>query len=123
MTQCCGFGGLADNAHTELASVTTARRAAQSENDYVATCAMCRDRLARTGKRTYHLLDLLFPGELDDPAVRPDPGFSNRHEARDYLRRQLLTTVWNEAPDPKVPVGPELVVSRKCSNAWKSGAS
>lgn len=111
MTQCCGFGGLADVAHTELAAVTTARRVAQSDNDYVATCAMCRDRLAHFGKRTYHLLDVLFPGELDDPAARADPGFSFRHEERARLRRELLRTVWKEAPEDKGPVGPELVVS------------
>jgi ferredoxin len=111
MTQCCGFGGLADNAHAELAAVTTAKRAGQSPNDYVATCAMCRDRLARTGKRTYHLLDLLFPGEIDDPATRPDPGFSTRHEERSHLQRLLLSTVWNEPRDPVVAAGPELVLS------------
>jgi Fe-S oxidoreductase len=111
MTQCCGFGGLAANAHAELTAVTTSRRAAQSERDYVATCAMCRDRLAKTGKRTYHLLDLLFPGELDDPAARPDPGFSTRHEERDRLRRHLLRSVWNESPEAKAQAGPELVIS------------
>jgi len=111
MTQCCGFGGLADVAHTELAAVTTARRVAQSSNDYVATCAMCRDRFAHFGKRTYHLLDVLFPGELDDPAARPDPGFSFRHEERARLRRQLLRTVWNEDISDTSPVGPALVVS------------
>ena len=111
MTQCCGFGGLAANAHAELTAVTTARRATQSENDYVATCAMCRDRLAKAGKRTYHLLDLLFPGELDDPAARSDPGFSTRHEERAQLRRLMLSTVWKEAADAKVLPGPELVIS------------
>lgn len=111
MTQCCGFGGLADIAHTELAAVTTERRVAQSDKDYVATCAMCRDRLAHYGKRTYHILDVLFPGELDDPAARTDPGYSFRHEERARLRRQLLRSVWNEAPDDKAPLGPELVVS------------
>jgi Fe-S oxidoreductase len=111
MTQCCGFGGLAANAHAELTAVTTARRVAQSGNDYVATCAMCRDRLAKAGKRTYHLMDLLFPGELDDPATRPDPGFSTRHEQRYHLRRLLAATVWNDTPEPAVRVGPELVIS------------
>lgn len=110
MTQCCGFGGLAANAHAELTAVTTTRRAGQSPLDYVATCAMCRDRLAKVGKRTYHLLDILFPGELDDPAGRPDPGFSTRHEERYRLRRLLASTVWNDAPAPEAPVGPELVI-------------
>lgn len=110
LAQCCGFGGLAANANAELTNVTTTRRAAQSENDYVATCAMCRDRLAKTGKRTSHLLDILFPGALADPAGRPDPGFSTRHEERSRLRQHLLATVWNETVETKALPGPELVV-------------
>ncbi len=111
LTECCGFGGLQANAHTELAATVTARRAARSPLDYVATCAMCRDRLARTGKRTYHLLDMLFPGAIEDPATRPDPGFSGRHEQRSRLLRQLLDTIWNERQEPRVLPGPELVIS------------
>lgn len=111
-TECCGYGGLAGNAHPELAKAITARRAAESPRDFLATCAMCRDRLAHVGKRAYHLLDLLFPGkETADPATRPDPGFSMRHETRARLRRELLAAVWNESVDAKAPVGPDFVVS------------
>lgn len=120
MTQCCGFGGLAANAHAELTAVTTQRRAQQSQRDYVATCAMCRDRLAKAGKRTSHLLDVLFPGQLADPAGRPDPGFSTRHEQRAHLRRQMLTTVWNETPEIKAPEGPELVISPEVREAMET---
>lgn len=95
-TECCGFGGLVGNANPDLAWDMTARRAAESPLDYVTTCAMCRDRLARSGKRTYHLLDLLFPGSGGDPAERPDPGFSGRREERARLKRSLLATVWGE---------------------------
>lgn len=111
-TECCGFGGLVGNAHPELAKAVTERRAAASDKDFLATCAMCRDRLAHVGKRAYHLLDLLFPGaDAADPAARPDPGFSMRHETRARLRRELLTTVWNESVDAKAPVGPDFIVS------------
>ena len=111
-TECCGFGGLVGNAHPELAKAITERRAAASSSDYLATCAMCRDRLAHVGKRAYHLLDILFPGAPEaDPADRPDPGFSMRHETRARLRRHMLATVWNEATDAKTPPGPDFVVS------------
>ncbi|MEA4855195.1 MAG: pyridine nucleotide-disulfide oxidoreductase/dicluster-binding protein [Solidesulfovibrio sp.] len=111
-TECCGFGGLVGNAHPELAKAITERRAAASPRDFLATCAMCRDRLAHVGKRAYHLLDLLFPGPgAADPATRPDPGFSLRHETRARLRRHLLATVWNEPTDPKAPAGPDFTVS------------
>lgn len=111
-TECCGFGGLVGNAHPQLAKAITERRAKASEADFLATCAMCRDRLSHVGKRSYHLLDVLFPGkDAGDPAERPDPGFSMRHETRARLRRELLTTVWNETVDAKAPVGPAFVVS------------
>jgi Fe-S oxidoreductase len=111
LTQCCGYGGLAAEADPGLAAAATALRAGQSPLDYLATCAMCRDRLARTGKRTYHLLDLVFPGGFGDPAARPDPGFSLRHEERARLRRRMLATVWGEIPPREAQMGPELVVS------------
>ena len=49
------------NANPDLARDVVARRAELSHHDYLAYCAMCRDNLARVGKRTMHLLDLFFP--------------------------------------------------------------
>ena len=109
-TECCGFGGLQASAHPELAATVIARRAAESPHDFIATCSMCRDRLAGTGKRAYHLLDLLFPGGSGDPAARPDPGFSYRHEARARLKRTLLETVWHEPQAPETPPAVRLVI-------------
>ena len=49
-TECCGFGGLMMNANPGMAKEVVSRRAKQSELDYLAYCAMCRDNLAKTGK-------------------------------------------------------------------------
>ncbi len=96
-TECCGFGGLMQNANPELAAETVRRRAARSPGDYLAYCAMCRDNLAAAGKRTVHLLDLFFPPKNgDDPARRKRPGWSERRENRERLRRDLLAAVWKE---------------------------
>jgi glutamate synthase (NADPH) small chain len=96
-TECCGFGGLMQNANPDLAREVSARRARASELDYLAYCAMCRDRLAAVGKRALHLLDILFPPPVgQDPAERPRPGFSERIENRERLRRSLLKRFWNE---------------------------
>lgn len=96
LTSCCGFGGLAQFANREIADKTLDRRIGQSDADYLTYCSMCRDNFARRGKRAVHVLDLLFP-DGDDPAVRPDPGFSRRQENRGRLKRSLLRELWNEA--------------------------
>ncbi len=95
MTECCGWGGLESTANPELAKRVAVRRAAESALEFVTYCAVCRDNLAAVGKRTVHLLDILFPGEQDS-AARPRPGWSERRENRARLRSRLLSTVWQE---------------------------
>ncbi len=97
-TECCGFGGLMDNANPQIAQTVIQQRAAQSPHDYLTYCAMCRDRLAATGKRCLHLLDLIFPGGEEDPAGRPRPGWSERRDNRARLKARLLKVLWREPP-------------------------
>lgn len=97
-TKCCGYGGLMSFANRELAQKVVEDRINETEEDFVAYCAMCRDRFASKGKRTFHLLDLIFETELDQAAIRPSVGFSYRHENRAKLKRKLLHSVWKEAP-------------------------
>ena len=101
LTECCGYGGLMYNANPELAGETVARRGRQNPRDYITYCAVCRDRLAASGKRAAHALDLLFPvAEHHDPAARPSPGWSQRRENRARLKAGLLRELWNEeAPE------------------------
>jgi glutamate synthase (NADPH/NADH) small chain len=96
-TECCGFGGLMQDANPELAREVVARRARESSLDYVTYCAVCRDNLAVAGKRTVHLLDLMFPDpEEKDPASRNRPGWSQRQENRARLKDSLLYELWGE---------------------------
>lgn len=118
LTECCGYGGLLMNANPPLARDVAARRAAQAQGDYLAYCAMCREALAATGKRVLHLLDLLFP-PLDkdaDPAALPAVTLSQRRENREALRRELLSTLWQQdagEPEPhqtlKLRISPEVL--------------
>jgi hypothetical protein len=97
MTECCGYGGLMDNANPDLAGEVIRRRGAQSPLDYLTYCAVCRDRLAAAGKRAVHALDLLFsdkPGK--DPAERKGPGWSERRENRARLKNGLVRDLWGE---------------------------
>jgi len=106
LTTCCGFGGLASFANPEMTDKIVDRRIAESADDYLTYCAMCRDNFARHGKRSVHLLDLVFPSpEGGDPAARPDPGFSLRRDNRARLKTRMLREVWGEDmadPTPEI---------------------
>jgi len=98
LTKCCGFGGLTSFANPVLAKKIVEDRISESATDYVAYCAMCRDNFASKGKRTFHLLDLIFGTNLEAAATRPSIAFSYRHENRAKLKRKLLHSLWKEAP-------------------------
>lgn len=103
-TTCCGYGGLVEFANHEVADAIVDQRAAESAEDYLAYCAMCRDNFARRGKRCLHLLDLAFPPEDgSDPAARPDPGFALRRDNRARFRRDMLRDLWGEGIDAPAP--------------------
>lgn len=89
LTECCGFGGLMDNANPTLARKVATARVAQSEADFLTYCAMCRDQLAKTGKSVLHILDLLFP-ELARSATEPPTGISLRRTNRRQLKDAVL---------------------------------
>ncbi|HNU70216.1 MAG TPA: FAD-dependent oxidoreductase [Thermodesulfobacteriota bacterium] len=95
-TVCCGYGGLMFFANPELARSAIQRRIEQSATDYVAYCAMCRDYFASRGKRTLHLLDLIFGASPDDAAARKAPSYSERQENRARLKRSILKELWGE---------------------------
>jgi NADPH-dependent glutamate synthase beta subunit-like oxidoreductase len=92
-TECCSYGGLMWLANRPVAEKMMAQRVNESPLDYVTYCAMCRDFFARRGKRTLHLLDLMYgDAQADAPAV----GFSQRHENRARLKEKILRELWSE---------------------------
>lgn len=101
LTECCGYGGLMQAANPDLALKVTIRRSERSPLDYLAYCAVCRDNLAKTGKRAFYIMDLIFPDESwSDPAARPRPGWSERRENRTRLKERLMCRLWNEKISP-----------------------
>jgi len=100
-TACCGYGGLTWNAQPVVADAMSAHRAAQLAHDGLASCIMCRDRLAAQGKACYHLLDILFPAG-EDPA-QSGRGLSERREGRAALKRRVLRELGGEdIPEPEL---------------------
>lgn len=96
-TECCGYGGLMFFANRDLARAAIDRRVKESDLDFMAYCAVCRDFFASRGKPTIHLLDLLLGLDVDDAAHGKPPGYSQRHENRVRLKRAMLRDVWGEA--------------------------
>ncbi|HUK77946.1 MAG TPA: heterodisulfide reductase-related iron-sulfur binding cluster, partial [Thermoleophilia bacterium] len=95
-TECCGFGGLMLYANPEMGERVAERRTGTSEADFVAHCAMCRDRFAGRGKPTVHLLDLVLGRDYDERARRRGPLLTQRAEQRARLKRRLLADLWGE---------------------------
>ena len=99
-TQCCGFGGLMENANPEMANKQLEQRRSESDLDFLTYCAMCRNQLRGAGKRTVHILDYLFPGREcpGEPAAQPRTGLSESRENRERLKADLLDRLWNQTP-------------------------
>ena len=101
-TACCGYGGLVWCAQPQTAKAMSDHRAAQLEHPGLASCIMCRDRMAASGKECWHMLDLLLPQSgcgqsgcsqsCGQSGAVPGPGLSARRANRAALRLKLLET-------------------------------
>ena len=104
---CCGYGGLAGYANPEVAGELTEQCLSRGEGPWVTYCMACRDRFARAGQESRHLLELVYGTDAGDP-----PDISERRMNRRALKRELLRQYWNEEtigmePDFKITYTPE----------------
>jgi len=97
-TKCCGYGGLVYYANREQSDAFVSERIGESEHDLLVYCAMCKDLFVSGGKRTYHLLDLIYPKDNGEPATRIMPTLSERHQNRSRVKQILLKEIWREEP-------------------------
>lgn len=95
-TVCCSYGGLMIYANREVAAKVINKRILESGSDYVSYCSMCRDNFASHGKRSFHILDLIFDNCGNNSAERESPGYSQRQENRSKLKKMLLKDLWGE---------------------------
>ncbi len=86
LTECCGYGGLMAGTDPALGRKVVEARVKQTESVMLTYCAMCRDRLALTGKPVLHLLDLLYP-ETALEAATPAESISARRVNRRRLKQ------------------------------------
>ncbi len=97
-TECCGFGGLMENANPAMAKKQLERRTSESKLNFLTYCAMCRESIKGAGKPTAHLLDFIFPRTIpdSDPVQRPKTGLSQSRENRARLKQSLLKDIWQK---------------------------
>lgn len=95
-TKCCGYGGLVYFANREQSNDFVKDRIRESDEDYLVYCAMCKDLFVEGGKRTYHILDLIFGENMEEIAQKTMPNLSERHANRAKLKQTMLREFWNE---------------------------
>ena len=88
---CCGYGGLTAYANREVAAEMTEKCLERSDAPYISYCMACRDRFARKGRESRHLLELCYGTDAGAP-----PDISEKRRNRLALKRELLLDLWHE---------------------------
>ena len=88
---CCGYGGLTQYTNREVAKKMTDKCLERSDLPYLSYCMACRDRFAREGRESMHLLELVYGTSADHC-----PDISEKRYNRLSLKNELLSEVWNE---------------------------
>ena len=103
-TACCGYGGNQWCSDPEAASMMARHRADELGGPSLASCIMCRDRMADQGVACWHLLDILPFGDAK-PGIGASSGtgLSERRANRARLRRLLLKELTGEVLPEPVP--------------------
>ncbi len=115
-TQCCGYGGLSYFANKEFSNYATDKRIEEQEGDYLAYCAMCRDLFVSRGKKTLHILDLIFGENIDELSNKKGPTLSQRRDNRLKLKMSILK-IWGEKMDLKEEYDDiNLIIDEKVKN-------
>ena len=91
LAPCCGYGGLTAYANPEVADEITKKALERSDAPYVSYCMACRDRFARQGRESRHILELVYGTDAGTP-----PDISEKRYNRLNLKRELLWELWRE---------------------------
>ncbi len=88
---CCGYGGLTAYANREVAGEMTEKCLERSDAPYITYCMACRDRFARQGRESRHILELCYGTDAGSP-----PDISEKRKNRLTLKNELLREIWLE---------------------------
>lgn len=92
---CCGYGGLTQYTNRQVAQEMTQQCLERSDLPYLSYCMACRDRFAREGRDSMHLLELVYGTAADQC-----PDISAKRYNRLGLKNQLLEEIWKEKVEP-----------------------
>lgn len=92
-TQCCGMGGMASLVNPRLCALRSRRTTEATEKDLVTYCVSCRTIFSQGGKRTLHVLDLLFADGPEKKAApsRPPTAMGNLKAVHRWARELSRT--------------------------------
>ena len=99
---CCGYGGLTMYANREVAHEMAEKCLERSDAPYISYCMACRDRFAREGRESRHILELVYGTDAGSP-----PDISEKRYNRLTLKNELLREIWGEEVE-NVELGYEL---------------
>ncbi len=88
---CCGYGGLVSYANREVAHELAQSCLERTDAPYITYCMACRDRFAREGRESRHILELVYGTSAGDP-----PDISEKRRNRLVLKNSLLKEIWGE---------------------------
>ena len=94
LSPCCGYGGLTQYANREVAAEMTDKCLERSDLPCLSYCMACRDRFARQGRESVHILELVYGTAADQC-----PDISAKRYNRLGLKQQLLEEIWKEKQD------------------------
>ena len=96
---CCGYGGLTAYANREVAREMTEKCLERSDLPYLSYCMACRDRFAREGRESKHILELVYGTNAGS-----SPDISEKRYNRLTLKNNLLRDIWGEETE-EVDIG------------------
>ena len=90
-TLCCGSGGMTGVTNITLAQHQMKKRANESKEEYIVTyCEECVESMKRGGKKSLHILDLLFNEDiysrLDQQQISIMKKWTNRYKGKKLLK-------------------------------------
>ena len=90
-TLCCGSGAMLGVTNKKLSSQQREKRANQSDSDYIITyCEECVESMKKGGRKSIHILDLLFDDSIDKTFNQKDINVTNKWVNRYKIKRRIL---------------------------------